>query len=439
MPPKKEPLEPVRFSSRTRGIEADPIEVGTQSRRKRPEDVALPSIEPEGFPEEEEEIDTPNSPTPSRPPSPDRPSSTDFKMAGDEDTSNAKLLATLLERVKQLESKDKNNEDRGARGITPFNSAFGGDKFEPSGIAAHPAFRPYGEDQKAANPLYNPKAKKQGVCPGTFSGDKTLFDKWIIKIADKLEEDDETFKRERSRMAVLNSFLEGSPSDLVEARYRSIENPFLNVAEMVATLAAVYHDDNQGTKARELLKEMMFDFRDKSTDIHQFIGTVNALADKANIAKEERKRTLLEVIPATLDSRLLGDSKDPAVSYESFANKVADAALTAERANKERRAYREKMNLTAQKNPNNGHKESKTVTRKQGSPKPWENKTRATDDRKCFVCNKVGHLAKDCPDKKAAIQGMFPRRPAAVQALLDAADESDNEDRSSQSSEGSEN
>ena len=67
-------------------------------------------------------------------------------------------------------------------------------------------------------------------------------------------------------------------------------------------------------------------------DIHQFIGKINSLADKANIAKTERKTVLYEHILADLDLRLLGDATDESVAYETFAHNVTNAALAKQRA-----------------------------------------------------------------------------------------------------------
>ena len=75
-----------------------------------------------------------------------------------------------------------------------------------------------------------------------FEGDKDKFDDWIVKVADKFDEDNETFKKERSCMALLNSLVDGNAKGLLAGRYQSTEMPFRNVAEMVATLSAVYYD-----------------------------------------------------------------------------------------------------------------------------------------------------------------------------------------------------
>ena len=330
------------------------------------------------------------------------------------------LLATIAQLKDQLATRS-NNATRQTRGITPLNSAFGGAEFKPHGIAARTAFKPYGSNQNAKNPAYDRTARKAGIDPGMFDGDKDRFDKWITKIADKFVEDDETYKTERSRMAVINSLTEGLANDLIQGRYKSTIMPFSSAAEMVATLAAVYHDDNQASKAREELRHLKFSLSDKSTDIHQFIGKVNSLADKANIAKTERKLVLYEHIPANLNPQLLSLSKDPNISYETFAGEVANSALAQQRAweelreNRKKREERRERSASAERKQrrreNRRHsQEAKNQTRTQtiDAPKsPSRENAKLVTEGRCFLCKEAGHLARNCPQKAAHIAAVL--------------------------------
>jgi len=300
----------------------------------------------------------------------------------------AALAATVAALQEQL---------RGSRGTTPAQSVFGGSAFAPSGPAALPAFAPYIPDGgcEAANPHYDRKARKTGIEPGKFDGKKEEFDTWVTKLSDNFTEDADTFKNERSRMAVINANTEGPANDLLRARYDPLsKNPFKNACEMVATLAAVYFDNNQSSKAREELRKMMYDPTDKTIDIHQYIGKINSLADRANIILEERKSTLLEHIPANLDPRLLSDSKDPSVSYETFANLVADAALS------QHRAYLERRERKAKRDGRTSPQQTRKLRRERDvKTKAAVNKPLATDGA-CFGCGKTGHRIRDCPEAK---------------------------------------
>lgn len=320
----------------------------------------------------------------------------------------AALAATVAQLRAQLNQSVDNRRDRS---VTPAESVFGGSNFTPVGFAAYPAFKPYGKDQNAVNPRYDRQDRKTGVDPGLFGGDKEDFDRWIITLADKFVEDDSTFKTERSRMAVLHAATKGLARDLIASRYQSLEHPFANAAEMVASLQAVYHDRNQGSKARDELRTLQYDPRDKSMDIHQFIGKVNSLADKANIAKSERKTTLYEHIPASLNVELFDASENPDISYEAFVAKVANSALAKQRAYEQRKNAQEKRPHRREESP--GHKPRRrrshdhkkedraTTTPAQESSRPLEKEKeilKAAD--LCFLCKKPGHQIKRCPDRK---------------------------------------
>ena len=243
----------------------------------------------------------------------------------------ARLEAMIARMEAERHDQGSNLPTPRERTSTPANSAFGGTVFQPTGVAARAAFNPYGTNHRSSNPDYKEKAKARGLDPGRFQGNEKEFDNWIVKVADKLEEDNETFRKEKSRMAYLMGLLQGDAERMLEVRYRSDLNPYSCVAEMVQVLAAVYHDPNQASTARQKLAGMMFEFGPEN-NIHRFIAEVNSLADQARVAVTERKSTLWEHIPADLDTRLLRDSKDPNVSYETFAEMVADAAYSSQRA-----------------------------------------------------------------------------------------------------------
>jgi hypothetical protein len=137
-------------------------------------------------------------------------------------------------------------------------------------------------------------------------------------------------------MAVSCSLTEAQANDLLEARYNSTEIPFKHTAQMITTLSAVYHNNNQDSKACEELRKLEYYPADKKMDIHQFIGTVNSLANKAGLLKAERKAVLLEHIPTDLDFHLLLDSKDMTISYDDFAGAVIDVAVSKQRAYEKR-------------------------------------------------------------------------------------------------------
>jgi len=42
-----------------------------------------------------------------------------------------------------------------------------------------------------------------------FDGDKKVFDKWIIKLSDKCNKNEKTFKKERNKIALIFNLITG--------------------------------------------------------------------------------------------------------------------------------------------------------------------------------------------------------------------------------------
>ncbi|KAL8387553.1 hypothetical protein RB599_010352 [Gaeumannomyces hyphopodioides] len=360
----------------------------------------------------------------------DNPDTTMSNQTLSPPAQQADVAAIVAAVISQLRTQNTSTHHRS----TPAESVFGGTAFVPIGVAALPAFNPYNDkgDMTAKNPNYNSKDKRTGVEPGVFNGNKNEFTSWVVRLADKCMEDDTTFKNERSRMAVIYANTTGNANFLLEARYNpSSKNPFANAAEMVATLAAVYHDTHQPTKARAELSKMMYDPADKSMDIHQYIAKINVLADRANIIMEERKSILLEHIPPSLDPRLFNDAEDPDISYETFARNVTGAALAQHRAYLIRKEKQAKpLERDDKRRERRGHKVRFPDVLKDGAVKKDADLSTPKTNGPCYACGRQGHLVRDCPEKRR-IAAIF-RRLEADGALFD-----DEESDSSASESGS--
>jgi hypothetical protein len=355
-------------------------------------------------------------------PTPDAtPQETPAEMA---EQNNNNELARLRARIRELETEQQlqrqlseqpdqqeprnNREPSIHRDVRPEESAYGGSKFAPIGIAARRAFKPYGSDQYAKNPAFERKARPTGRDPGEFDGTRNQFDHWIQKVADKFIEDDDTFKMEKSRMALVYNLATKEANGVIASRYQSETRPYSCVAEMIQALAAVYHSPTQSADARRELNKMMWDPK-IYPDIHVFIAKIGELCDKCNIIDSERKSTLYDHIPKNLDARLLRETVDPHVSYETFAANVASAATNHMHDIADRQARRAR-NSSPRNNHRNRYDQGspRRSNRKPNKPKmsrvragkdlTYEEKKAHWDAGTCYNCGDPGHKSQDCTD-----------------------------------------
>lgn len=336
----------------------------------------------------------------------------------------AELKAMIINLQQQIDAR-RATPPRGDQGTqssptcrdtTPAGSAYGGSKFQPVGVAARPEFKTYGNDASSENPNYDRKARATIPDPAKFNGDERNFDNWIMQVAVKFELDDETFKKEKSRMAYLIGLVEGDAAKLLETRFRSISYPYASVAEMVQILATSYQDQNQASNARKELNRMMFRPGPKA-NIHRFIAELSAIADKAEVPYHQRKATLWEHIPAELDHRLLRDSKDPNITYEQFVENVADAAHSTQRVMERRLTWNQYRAIETRNDnrpshsrrrpdqppaKNNQDKTKSKTSISEGRTLTQEEKQAHWDAGTCFICGGKGHRSTECNERTRA-------------------------------------
>lgn len=331
-------------------------------------------------------------------------------------------LELLRQRIAELEAEQENRAQRHGslemgrfgRETTVDTSAFGGSNFRATGMAAWPVFEMF-DGENGANPKYDKAEKARADSPPKFSGDKTLFDNWLQQVSDKFEEDMATYRSERSRMMALNKWLAGRAARSIETRYSSKTRPFSCLAEMIQVLESQYHDPTQASAARDSLQEHEFELG-QGSDIHDFIAEFNSLAQKAKIPEADWKITLWEHILSDLDSRLLEDSENPDISYETFCDRIAKAVYSKQRLYEKRqkklKPKRNDLNQTRDKGrthgQSTGNRENKPKTTISGRPKTSiiTGKLLSETDKMahlkagtCFNCGTKGHLSAECPTK----------------------------------------
>jgi type II secretory pathway pseudopilin PulG len=82
-------------------------------------------------------------------------------------------------------------------------------------------------------------------------------------------------------MILIFNLLEDYPEEVVQSRYKSDDNPYISVTEIIHVLQSVFYDSNQASNAWAELAELMWK---PKTDITKFIFKLTNLADLADLA-----------------------------------------------------------------------------------------------------------------------------------------------------------
>lgn len=222
------------------------------------------------------------------------------------DAMDSDEIRKLRQRIAELETAQDNNT-RSHREQSAF--AGSGTGFKPKNMAAWPAFAPY-EGDNGKNPNYSANEKKRAEAPPKFVGKKTEFDSWLTKLADKFEEDDCTFRTEKSRMRYVRGLLEGKAEDSIATRYTSTTRPYVNVAEMIQALESSFYDPNQSLSCPGLpqLKQVLFSqctFRSSSVKLRLTDNEVTGLSALVFDPAVLRTRWLLRLLLLWRSSRVL--------------------------------------------------------------------------------------------------------------------------------------
>jgi hypothetical protein len=339
------------------------------------------------------------------------------------------MMATMATEMAQLRTERDaarlaNRDSRSAREST-VESAFGGTNFRPVGMAAWVAFLPVSTPVDAHNPAYKDRAKTRGEHPGMFKGDKTKFDNWLRKLADKFEEDVTTFRSEKSRMRYVMLQLEGDAEGSIETRYQSEGRPFSGVAEMIQALETAYHDPNQASIARKELEAHRFK-PSNDADVHAFISRFNKLAQQSKLAESEWSQVLWEHMDVNLGSEIFEASTNPSFNYEVFCEKIAKAVY-----NNQYAFSRRQKNAAAR--PAEAKTTRKTTTQKKATATTAPSGKKLSESEKqvhwdndtCFGCGKKGHRVIDCPEKK--VSGIKPAETEGEAGETSCSSESENE------------
>jgi len=324
--------------------------------------------------------------------------------------NNIAQVATSFERVKKLVDVE---QSRHQEDVTALKVRLADALLSDPDSAAKSVENGGTLGTRRAKALPDPHAVDDGKSP--------TFDSWLIEIKGKLEEDAHLYPTDLSEVRYIYSRTKGTARGHLTPRMSETSRFRLTTAEEAFKILANALSDplRRQKKKREYIAHRYYPGR--GTSYQEFYSTFLTLVEEAGVLDEDLKDDLYSKLPQTIKTQVAAKAFNPSVGFDDFVQDV------------QAQAYALEMQLTAESRRNNrgsrnnfstagtstssgqgatrsgtpaaptpeGGRSSRTMT--PAATKEAGERKRLREEGRCYLCKKSGHVARDCPDKKALI------------------------------------
>jgi hypothetical protein len=332
----------------------------------------------------------------------------------------AQLQALQGVQVNQAISADKMQKqmDTIEQGMARILAALDG---PTSDARSDPAPRVSPAPSSQFNANYKPKAKD----PAQFENNDgdIKYGAWKQQMLDKFEEDQEQFASERSYMRYLFNRTKGDANEHLYPRYTSEEenqNPYTSHQEMFATLDSVYKNQFQVRDSRNAYRELKMG---ANQTFQVFRTKFLHLANGGRIPEADRFHDMYDKLTTTLQRQIVHQLHTLDEDFEKLCTVAAGIDVELRRINV--RSAKEKevssgrpqppLNRTLAPRPQTIAAQTRitnSATKPTGAgfallqrptpATPADLTAAKLPQARCYNCQELGHISRDCPKPKRA-------------------------------------